>query len=73
MAKKLDHDALDRLRKKLQDHIEKNFETIEAFCWENDLPKSTISNFLSDKYDFKISTLQKIASAMGKELVVDVK
>jgi hypothetical protein len=60
MSKQTDRDALDALQIKLKIHIEKNFETIEAFCWENDLPKSTISNFFSNKYDFKYQLYKKL-------------
>ncbi len=68
-----DQDALDTLRYKLKTYIDKNFETIEEFCWENEIAKSTISNFFAKKYDFKVSTIEKVANAMGKKLFIDVR
>ena len=66
-------DILDTLRKKLKIHIDKNFDTVEEFCWANDIAKSTISNFFSKKYNSRTSTIEKIAKAMGKKLSIDVK
>ena len=68
-----DEDALDLLREKLKMYIDNNFNTIEEFCWTNEIAKSTISNFFAKKYDSKVSTMEKIAKAMGKKLSIDVK
>ncbi len=68
-----DQDTLDLLREKLKMYIDKNFDTIEEFCWVNEIAKSTISNFFAKKYDFKVSTIEKIAKAMGKKLSIDVR
>jgi len=59
---------LDRelLAESIQKRIKKaGYETIEKFCFENEIPKSTFSEFLSGKYDPKLSTLEKISEALG--------
>lgn len=66
----LNVDVLGDLRNELRKYIEQNFETVEEFCWANELNKATISNFLRDKKDFRVSTLLQIAAAMKRKLVI---
>ncbi len=61
------NDVLAGLRKEVLSEIKKRYSTVEQFCWENDLNKATLSNFLNNKKDFRISTLVKIAKALGKD------
>lgn len=68
---KFDH--LASFRKEVLTEIRKNYSTVEQFCWENDLNKATLSNFLNNKKDFRISTLAQIAQALGRELEVRLK
>ncbi|GJL79165.1 MAG: hypothetical protein NPINA01_21540 [Nitrospinaceae bacterium] len=70
MAKKATKTVLDEARNQLRVYIEKNYETVEQFCWDKDLNKATVSNFLNEKKDFQVSTLEKIAKAMGKKLSI---
>jgi hypothetical protein len=63
-------DPLELMREQIRDLISKDYKTVEAFCWAKDLNKATISNFLRDKKDFQVSTLNKIAIAVGKKLTV---
>ena len=62
--------ALAPIKQQVKDLIEKNYPTVEQFCWDNDLNKATISNFLNDKKDFRVSTLVQIANALDKKLVI---
>ena len=47
--------------------------SVEAWCWENELPKSTISDFMRSKSDLRFSTLSKICVALGVELILNVR
>lgn len=67
------NDVLAALRKEVLVEIKKNYSTVEQFCWDKDLNKATLSNFINDKKDFRISTLVQIASAVGKELQIRLK
>ena len=71
MAKK--HDSLGNLREQVKKYIGANYDSVEDFCWKKGLNKATVSNFLNAKKDFQVSTLQKIADAMGRRLVIQVK
>lgn len=66
-------EILSNLRNMLNKYIEKNYQSVEEYCWDVGLSKSTISNFLNSKKDFQLSTLEKIAKSMGKELKVTAK
>ncbi len=66
-------DVLKSLRNILSNYIEKNYQSVEEYCWDAGMSKSTISNFLNSKKDFQLSTLKKIANSMGKDLKVTVK
>lgn len=65
-------DPLTKLRSQLIKLIEQDYKTVEEFCWDKDLNKATISNFLRGKKDFRVSTLVKIAAAVGGELVIKI-
>lgn len=71
--KNIQKDALASLRKEVLTDIKKNYKSVEEFCWENNVNKATISNFLNNKKDFRVSTLQKIAEALDKDLDIRFK
>jgi hypothetical protein len=64
------NDALKETREFLKKEIFKNYSTVEQFCWDHDLNKATISNFLNNKKDFRVSTLIQIAEALDNELII---
>lgn len=66
-------ESLDNFRKQLKKHIETEYNSVEEFCYANDIGKSTISNFLNGNRDSQVSTLEKIAQAMGKTLQITIK
>ncbi|MGE3261389.1 MAG: helix-turn-helix domain-containing protein [Bacteriovoracia bacterium] len=70
--KNANNDVLAKLRKDVMSEINKHYKTVEQFCWENDLNKATLSNFLNDKKDFRVSTLAQIAKALGRELKISL-
>ncbi len=63
-------DPLAPMRKQVERLILDEYPTVEQFCWDKDLNKATVSNFLRGKKDFQLSTLVKIANALGKTLHV---
>jgi len=65
-------DPLASMRKTVKDKIFESYPTVEQFCWDKDLNKATISNFLRGKKDFQISTLIKIAFALKMRLVISL-
>ena len=67
------HRSLSLMRKQVHEHIKRNYKTVEQFCWDKDLNKATVSNFLNDKKDFQTSTLEKLAKATGKKLSISLK
>ncbi len=70
----MQRDPYRRIKKDLKRMILKQYPTVESFCFENDIHKSTISRLLSGKrIEFKIATLQKIAQSLNKELIIDMK
>jgi len=69
-VKKKNADPLAKMRNQLEKRIFEEFTTVEQFCWDKDLNKATISNFLNDKKDFRVSTLRQIAEAIGRKLVI---
>lgn len=71
--KNIENDALAILRKELILEIKNNYSTVEQFCWDKDLNKATISNFLNNKKDFRVSTLVQIANALDKDLLIKFK
>ena len=67
------NDVLAGLRKEVLSEIKKRYSTVEQFCWENDLNKATLSNFINNRKDFRTSTLAQIAKALGKELKISLR
>jgi len=65
--------ALSEMRDQVKALIERDYKTVEEFCWENEISKATLSNFLNSKKDFQVSTLIKIAEALDKDLVIRLK
>lgn len=66
------NDSLEQMRGQVKKAIDARYKTVEEFCWENDLNKATISNFLNNKKDFQVSTLEKIAQGLGKKLTIKI-
>lgn len=73
MAREINKKTLEVFRKQLLSEIENNYNTVEEFCWDKDLSKANISNILNNKKDFSVSTLEKIAKALNKELIIKLK
>lgn len=73
MSREIDPKILEQFRKQILSEIEKNYKTVEEFCWDTGLSKATISNIINNKKDFSISTLQKIARALNKKLIIQLK
>ena len=73
MVQDKEKDALLNLRKQVIELINQRYKTVEEFCWDKGLSKATLSNFLNNKKDFQISTLRKIAEALGKSLNIHLK
>ncbi len=63
-------DPLKHMRLQVKKLIFESYRTIEEFCWEKNLNKATVSNFLNAKKDFQISTLEKISKALNKNLII---
>ena len=65
-------DPLSEFRTQVRREIEANFKSVDDFCLNHaDVPKSTVSRLLSgERSEFRNSTLQKIAKALGKKLVI---
>lgn len=64
---------MGKLRKKIIFAIEEAAHesgSIESWCWEHDLNKATISNFINHKTDVRLGTLEKICDAL--DLTIDV-
>ncbi len=66
------NDPLKELRKQVDELIRENYKSYDDFCLnEADIPKSTLSRLLSgERTEFRFNTLQKIAKALGKKLVI---
>ena len=67
---KRNKDPLAPMRKKVRAKIFESYPTVEQFCWDKDLNKATVSNFLRGKKDFQLSTLIKIADALDMKLTI---
>ena len=70
---KRNNDPLAAMRRAVRGKILEEYPTVEQFCWDKDLNKATVSNFLRSKKDFQISTLVKIAAALGMKLIIRLK
>lgn len=73
MSRQIDPKILEQFKKQMISEIEKNYKTIEEFCWDTGLSKATVSNIINNKKDFSISTLWKISHALNKELIIKLK
>ena len=73
MSREIDPRILEQFRKQMISEIEKNYKTVEEFCWETGLSKATVSNIINNKKDFSVSTLFKIAEALNKNLIIKLK
>lgn len=63
-------DPLGTLRTQIQELIMESYPTVEQFCWDKDVPKSTVSNFLNADRDPRFSTIENLAQALGKKIVI---
>ena len=71
MQRNNEYDPLAQLRAQVKQLIDKNYPSVEKFCFEEDFQKSTLSRLLSGKRsEFQIATLRKIAAALDKKLVI---
>ena len=65
------YDPFSEFRREVAQLIRKGYPSVEKFCYENDLTKSTLSRLLSGKRsEFQIATLVKIAAVLKKKLVI---
>ena len=65
---------LESFRKQVHLEIEKQYVSVEKFCFENDIDKSILSRFLSGKQkDFKVRTLCRIAQGLDKTIEIKLK
>ncbi len=59
-------DFLELVGKRIKNRIhDGGFKTVEAFAFETDIRKSTLSEIISGKNNPTIRTLARIASALG--------
>ena len=63
-------DPLGVMRAQVERLIAEKYPTVEQFCWAKDLNKATVSNFLNQKKDFRVSTLLQLADALGADLII---
>jgi predicted transcriptional regulator len=70
--KQKNEDPLKAMRDQVEQLIRESYRTVEEFCWDKDLSKATVSNFLHGKKDFQVSTLAKIAKALGKKVSIRI-
>lgn len=73
MSRVIDDKLMEQFRNQLITAINQNYETVEQFCWDTGLSKATVSNVINNKKDFSISTLNKIAIALNKQLIIKLK
>ena len=65
-------DPLKEFREQVRELVSQKYQSYDDFCLnEADIPKSTMSRLLSgERTEFRFETLQKIAAALGKKLIV---
>ena len=75
MPDKDDYVYLEKFRKKVHKAILEEYPSIEKFCFENDLPKSTVCRFLRGEggYGYEVRTLIRIAYSLNKWVEIDLK
>ncbi len=61
------------MRITVSEKIFEAYPTVEQFCWDKNLNKATVSNFLRGKKDFQVSTLVKIANALEMTLNIGLR
>ena len=62
--------TLDKFKKKAFKQINDQYKTMEEFSFVNDISKSLLSNFFSDRQnDFQYSTVERIAKALHIKIV----
>ena len=64
--------SLDYFRSQVRKEIEQHYRTTEEFCFASDIDKALMSRILSNDNprDFRIKTIEKIAKALKKKLIV---
>lgn len=67
------YDSLAELRSALHKKILADYGTVEQFCWDNDLSKTTLSNFLNKRKDTRAGTILKIVEALGLQISFSLK
>ena len=72
MATNKKSDPLKEFRQQVRELIIAEYRSFDDFCLNKaDVPKSTVSRLLSGKrMGFRLSTLRKIASGLGKKLII---
>lgn len=67
------YDPLSDLRTQVKELALKKHRTLEKFCYEEDIQKSTVSRLVNgQRTEFRIETLMKVAAALGKKLVIRI-
>ena len=67
----LERKMLERLRQKLKMEIEKEYRTIEEFCYVNDIHKSTLYRFFQDEsYGMTTAILFRVLVALKKKIEI---
>lgn len=65
-------DPLAAMRAQVGRLITEKYPTVEQFCWAKGLNKATVSNFLNQKKDFRVSTLVQLAEALNRKLDISL-
>ena len=70
------NDPLAIFKEKTLEAILSEYPSIESFCFAHDLPRASVTRVYSSRdkrtMGFQIRTLQTIAEALGKTLIIDV-
>ena len=61
---------LESLRRQIKSDIQSNYRTVEEFCFTHQISKGLLSQFFASKQDLKVSTLCRIAKALGKTVKI---
>ncbi len=62
---KKEETELNQVRKNIRAGILKQYRSIETFCWENELPKSSVNDLLTGKNNPTYMLLMRIRDALG--------
>ena len=60
----MDRDELVIIGIRVKRHILKKYPSIEKFCFENAIPKKTVSNIINGQRDTRILTMMKVVKAL---------